>query len=61
MDRNGLVINIHYSFTLYMYFRELLERFSEVYDSLGVSSGIKSSNDQLRDAVGPLAQSLDSK
>lgn len=61
MDRNSLVINIHYSFTLYMYFRELLERFSEVYDSLGVSSGIESSNDQLRDAVGPLAQSLDSK
>ena len=43
------------------YFRELLERFAEVYDSFGVSSGIEGSDDQLRDAIGPLAQSLDTK
>ena len=43
------------------YFRELLERFAEVYDSFGVSSRIEGSGDQLRDAVGPLAQSLDTK
>ena len=43
------------------YFRELLERFAKAYDSFGTSSGIEGSDDQLRDAIGPLAQSLDSK
>ena len=41
--------------------REMLERFSTVYESLGLTFADKEPEDTLRTAVRPLAQSLDAK
>ena len=41
--------------------RELLERFAGVCESFGSSLGDEDSEEGLRAAVGPLAQSLDAK
>ena len=44
-----------------LHFRELLDKFADIYESFGMDSGVDDSKDGLRTSIGPLAQSLDTK
>lgn len=53
--------NINHNYCMVCTCREILAQFSVVYESLGAAFGEEERDERLRSAVGPLAQSMDTK